>query len=217
MQGVANSTITRVGRAAVLEWVKRDGPATATDLASRLGITTMAVRQHLDSLQREGLVAHETRGSGRGRPAKVWTVTTAADDCFPDSHASLALDLITQMRNLFGEEGLDRLVALRTAEQERVYRAGIEMQPALKDRLEGLARLRSAEGYMADLRPDPESGGWLFVENHCPICAAARLCAGLCREELALFQRLLGPGVAVERVSHILAGAGRCAYRVTAH
>jgi predicted ArsR family transcriptional regulator len=216
MHDADNSTTTRVGRAAVLEWVKRDGPATAADLANRLGITTMAVRQHLDSLQREGLVAHKTRGGGRGRPSKLWTVTTAADDCFPDSHASLALDLITQMRSLFGDEGLDRLVALRTAEQERIYRAAIETQPALTDRLDALARLRSDEGYMAEVRPDPETGAWLFVENHCPICAAARLCAGLCREELALFQRLLGAGVQVERVSHILAGAGRCAYRVTA-
>jgi len=53
------------------------------------------------------------------------------------------------------------------------------------------------------------------VENHCPICAAARICQGLCREELALFHRVLGKNVRVERLSHILAGAGRCAYRVT--
>jgi predicted ArsR family transcriptional regulator len=37
----------------------------------------------------------------------------------------------------------------------------------------------------------------------------------LCREELALFEKVLGTGVKVERISHIMAGAGRCAYRVT--
>ncbi len=65
---------------------------------------------------------------------------------------------------------------------------------------------------MAEVRED--EGGLLLLEHHCPICAAARLCTGLCREELALFAQVLGTGVAVERVSHILAGAGRCAYRV---
>ncbi|MBV9540970.1 MAG: hypothetical protein JO167_06855 [Alphaproteobacteria bacterium] len=69
---------------------------------------------------------------------------------------------------------------------------------------------------MAEVRREPETGEWLFVENHCPICAAARLCTGLCREELALFHRVLGKDIKVERLSHILAGAGRCAYRVTA-
>jgi len=53
------------------------------------------------------------------------------------------------------------------------------------------------------------------VENHCPICAAARLCTGLCREELNLFRKVLGRDVRIERISHILAGANRCAYRVT--
>ena len=67
---------------------------------------------------------------------------------------------------------------------------------------------------MAEVRRDGED--FLFVENHCPICAAARLCTGLCREELALFKRVLGSGIEVERTSHILAGAGRCAYRVRA-
>jgi predicted ArsR family transcriptional regulator len=54
----------------------------------------------------------------------------------------------------------------------------------------------------------------LFVEDHCPICAAAATCQALCRSELAIFRKLLGQGVAVVRVDHVLAGARRCAYRV---
>jgi predicted ArsR family transcriptional regulator len=204
------------GRDAVLDRVKRDGPVTAEMLAAGLGITGMAVRQHLDGLERGGLVRHELRGGGRGRPAKVWECTEVANVRFPDAHAALAADLISQMRRAFGEKGLDRLVALRTAEQERAYSQRMAARASLKARLESLARLRSEEGYMAEIRREPETGVWLFVENHCPICAAARLCTGLCREELALFQRVLGKDVCVERVSHILAGAKRCAYRVTA-
>jgi predicted ArsR family transcriptional regulator len=56
----------------------------------------------------------------------------------------------------------------------------------------------------------------LLIENHCPICAAARACTNLCAGELRVFQQVLGPGVTVERIDHILAGARRCAYRVKA-
>jgi predicted ArsR family transcriptional regulator len=54
----------------------------------------------------------------------------------------------------------------------------------------------------------------LLVENHCPICAAARACQNFCRSELDVFRRVLGPDVQVERVEHQLAGARRCAYRI---
>jgi predicted ArsR family transcriptional regulator len=203
------------GRAAVLDLLKREGPVASEDLAARLGITAMAVRQHLAGLEGEGLAAHETRAGARGRPAKLWQATAAANGRFADSHSALAADLVVQLRKAFGEEGLDKILKLRTAEQEKIYGARVADKRSLKARLDALARVRSQEGYMADVRRDPETGDWLFVENHCPICAAARLCMGLCREELALFNRVLGSDVRVERVSHILAGANRCAYRVT--
>jgi predicted ArsR family transcriptional regulator len=209
-----NSQAT-TGRAAVRELLKREGPISADSAAERLGITAMAVRQHLYALEEEGEAAHVEETRPRGRPVKLWRVTQAADSHFADSHSSLATDLIVQMKKVFGDEGVDRLLKLRNADLEKSYRAKTDRAQSLKAKLDALARIRSAEGYMADVRRDPETGHWLFVENHCPICAAARLCTGLCREELALFNRVLGKDVRVERVSHILAGAGRCAYRVT--
>ena len=204
------------GRDAVRELLQRDGPISADAASAKLGITPMAVRQHLYALEEAGDAAFAEEARPRGRPVKLWRATGAAAAHFADSHAGLAADLIVQMKKAFGEAGLDRLLALRNADLERAYRAGTDKARTLKGRLDALAKLRSAEGYMAEVRRAPEGGGWLFVENHCPICAAARLCTGLCREELALFHRVLGKDVKVERLSHILAGAGRCAYRVTA-
>lgn len=57
-------------------------------------------------------------------------------------------------------------------------------------------------------------GDFVLVENHCPICAAARFCQGLCAGEMRLFKGVLGKGVRVERTEHILKGARRCAYRI---
>jgi len=203
------------GRDAVLDVLKREGPISADAAAQRLGVTAMAVRQHLYALQESGEAAHVEQARPRGRPVKLWRVTQAADARFADSHASLATDLIGQMKKAFGEEGLDRLLKLRNADLEKSYRAKTDKAATLKAKLDALAKIRSAEGYMAEVRREPETGQWLFVENHCPICSAARLCTGLCREELALFHRVLGRDIKVERLTHILAGASRCAYRVT--
>jgi predicted ArsR family transcriptional regulator len=204
------------GRAAVRGLLKREGPISADSAAKKLGITAMAVRQHLYALQAEGDAVHVEEARPRGRPVKLWRATEAANSHFADSHSALAGDLIVQVKKAFGEAGLDRLLKLRNADLEKSYRAKTDKAQTLKAKLDALAKVRSAEGYMAEVRRDPETGHWLFVENHCPICAAARLCTGLCREELALFHRVLGKNIKVERLSHILAGAGRCAYRVTA-
>jgi predicted ArsR family transcriptional regulator len=204
------------GRNAVLALLKREAPVSADSLAEKLKLTGMAVRLHLGALLMEGLAEFATEARPRGRPVQMWRTTPKADAHFGDSHSALAVDLLSQMKKAFGEDGLDRILKLRTAEQEKAYRSKTDAARSLKGKLDQLARIRTAEGYMAEIRRDEETGDWLFVENHCPVCAAARLCAGLCREELALFHRVLGKGVKVERLSHILAGAGRCAYRVRA-
>jgi predicted ArsR family transcriptional regulator len=64
-------------------------------------------------------------------------------------------------------------------------------------------------------RAEKDGKAWLLIEDHCPICAAATACHGLCRSELQIFARCLGDGVVVERVEHVLAGGRRCAYRVS--
>ena len=203
------------GRSAVLSLLKREGPVSADTLAERLGVTAMAVRQHLYGLAAEGLATHQEERRRRGRPVKLWRTTESADARFADSHSALAVDLIKQMHAAFGPRGVDRLLTLRTAEQERHYRKQIDGKRSLKARVEALAKIREHEGYMAEVKRDEEAGAWLLVENHCPVCAAARVCTGLCREEISLFQRVLGKDVRVERLTHILAGAGRCTYRIS--
>lgn len=195
--------------------LKTRGEQTAAELARKLRITPMAVRQHLAALQEEGLVSFRDERRKVGRPARVWRLTERARERFPDSHADLTLDLIESVRSTFGEQGMDRLLATRARRQLAAYRARMPDGAAtLARRLAALAAIRRDEGYMAEW--SRERDGFLFVENHCPICAAATVCSGLCRDELALFRKVLGRDVRVERTDHILAGARRCAYRIAA-
>lgn len=194
----------------ILYLLKTKGPQTASQLAKRLDVTSMAVRQHLAALG--DLVDHEDERRGVGRPRKLWRVTNQADDAFPDSHGELAVGMLAAMRAAFGEEGLERLVAERTRAQTRAYKARMPDAP-LDKRVAALTRIRKDEGYMAEWRRTRD-GALLLVENHCPICAAAEFCQGLCAGELKLFRAVLGRGVKVERTEHILDGARRCVYRI---
>ncbi|MBB3066457.1 helix-turn-helix transcriptional regulator [Limibacillus halophilus] len=200
-------------RRQILDILKQEGEKTAEELGERLGVTAMAVRQHLYDLEAESLVRHEARPAGRGRPRKWWCLTPAADRFFPDGHAELTTGLLGAMREAFGDEGLERLLAARRAGLIETYAKVVAPHDALENRLAALAAERSREGYMAEVMPHPQ-GGWLLVENHCPICTAASACSGLCRIELEAFRAVLGQSTQVAREDHILAGARRCAYRV---
>lgn len=199
----------------VLNWLKSDGPASTADVAAALGITAEAARQQVQKLVGEGLLAghRDARQAGSaGRPRQTWALTKAGHARFPDAHSHLTVQLIGSIRQLFGEDGLDRLIEQRAQETRAQYRRAMADLPTLDARLARLAEIRSAEGYMARVERDGDD--WLLIEDHCPICAAASTCQGFCRSELALFQELAGPQSEVTRETHILADAQRCTYRV---
>src|ERR1051326_1487215 len=200
-------------RRAIVKLLKTEGPLGSQQLAGQLGLTAMAVRLHLYALQSEGLVTSEERPVPVGRPAKFWRLTREADRHFPEAYAELSVALIDAMQETFGAEGLDRVLDARCARQRVDYSKRIRKADPLEKRLKELAHIRTEEGYMAEVRRD--EGGLLLVESHCPICAAANACQGFCSTELELFRSVLGPGVDVERVEHIVSGDRRCAYRVT--
>src|SRR5262245_57539834 len=181
-------------RRAILELLKWEGPQDAAEMARRLEVSPMAVRQHLYALEEQKLVTHEKDPRPLGRPAKLWKLTSAADAIFPNAHADLTLSLLRSVRDTFGESGMSRLIAARSKEQSDGYRAERRGSGSLRRRREALAKVRTREGYMAEVREDSE-GTLLLIENHCPICAAAKTCTNLCAAELSVFSAVLGRDV----------------------
>ena len=196
----------------LLQALKAAGAQTAAILAQRLGVTPVAVRQMLARLQSDDIVRFEDRRTSVGRPKRHWLLSEKGHGRFPDSHASLTLDLITATEAVFGADGLERLISHREASTLALYRERLTGARSLAERVRRLAKIRSAEGYMAEAARD--GGAMMLIENHCPICAAAKRCQSFCRSELQVFQAALGPDVTVERLEHIVAGARRCAYRI---
>jgi predicted ArsR family transcriptional regulator len=206
------STPPRPAGERLLMLLKTRGPQTAADLGARLGVTGEAARQQLAKLAGDGLVRATSEPQGVGRPSQVWSLTDRGHARFPDGHAELTVHLLQTVRSELGEEALDKLIAARAAESLAGYAAALEGAADLGERVARLAELRTREGYMAESQA--VDGGYLLIENHCPICAAATACQGFCHAERDVFQRALGEGVSVERTEHIVGGDRRCAYRV---
>jgi predicted ArsR family transcriptional regulator len=200
-------------RRAIVRLLKQEGALDSASLARRLKLTPMAIRQHLYELQREKLVTAEERPVPLGRPAKHWQLTRAADRLFPDAYAEVTLALIGAMGQTLDGATMQKVLDARAEAQRAAYVKRIKPGAPLAAKLRELARVRSEEGYMAEVRRDGRS--FLFIENHCPICAAANACQGFCASELDLFRSVLGNGVAIERAEHIVSGDRRCVYRVT--
>lgn len=196
----------------ILFFLKSQGSASTTRLAQLLETSAEAARQQVQKLVAAGWIeGRQEAASGVGRPRQNWVLTDAGNRRFPDAHAQLTAQLLGSVRQIFGAEGLDRLISQREAEARVVYQQTCTGK-TVPQRLEQLAAIRSAEGYMARVEPDGKD--WMLIEDHCPICVAARSCQGFCRSELQLFQDIVGPEARVTREQHLLSGATRCAYRI---
>lgn len=198
----------------IIERLKRAESTTAPELAAEFGLTDTAIRQHLEALEVAELVERvSATSSGRGRPPVHWRLAPSASSLFADRHGDLSVELINSIRSALGEEALDQVVRARAARQLVAYRSALKGSASVADRVQRIAQLRTAEGYLAEAVESDDA--ITLVEHHCPIREAADTCAGLCSAELDLFQRALGTDVIVAREQHLLEGGQRCAYRVT--
>lgn len=130
---------------------------------------------------------------------------------FPDGHDRLATELLQVLEE---KGGVEEVLAARAKLQIEHYQNRLPRTGSVQARLAALAKARSDEGYMAEVRRlGPKT--FELVENHCPVCAAARACPKMCSSELDVFYALLGDDVAIVRTEHILDGFRRCVYRVS--
>jgi len=196
----------------ILNLLKTHGALTAKTLADELGLTTMGIRQHVLSLEESGDVTYKDEKAARGRPTRYWSLTDKSNNHFANRHDELTVQLIDSVIAVFGDDGLEKLIANREESSMRSYRLALADKYGVEEKLTMLAKLRSDEGYMATVTVEDDIY-WL-LENHCPICAAATKCVNFCRSELQLFQHLFRDIALITREEHIVEGARRCAYKV---
>lgn len=200
-EDVCDTTRERVTRA-----VSEQGPITASELASRLGLTPAAVRRHLDGLAEAGLVTEHERAAaprGRGRPARAYVLTDAGHGRLHDEYGGLAAEVMTYLTEQLGEEAVVAFARRRAAElAERVSGDLDGTEPGTAERAHRLAVALRREGFAASSRPVPGVGaraGVQLCQGHCPVRDVAARFPQLCEAEAGMFSELLG--VHVQRLA----------------
>jgi predicted ArsR family transcriptional regulator len=180
------------------------------DLSRALGVSTVAVRQHLEALEAEGLISSRSERRPIGRPRRLFHLTEAADDLFPQSYGGLAQVILEHLESTGGEELIDEVFRARRMRTEAELRPRVEGKD-LAGRIEVLAAAQDDAGYMADWEQEPD-GSFLLQEHNCAICKIARRFPQVCDSELELIRNLTGAEVSRER--HLARGDSNCAYRI---
>ena len=192
--------------------LKQRGEASVEELAGEAGLTPTGVRQQLAVLAGDGLVEHRPEGAGPGRPRHLFRLTARGHSLFPAAYGELTNELL----GYFTEEDPELVSAaferrrMRRRDAAAVRLEGLE----LSEKVAELARILDEDGYMADCEPAGEST-WMVTEHHCAIFGVARRYGQACSSEIEFIREVL-PEATVERVTHMVAGAHRCSYRISA-
>jgi predicted ArsR family transcriptional regulator len=198
-------------RERVIHLLRSRGSVGADELAQELGVSRQCVRKHLDVLERDGYVEHNSERKERGRPSHVYRLTAkATTELFPKRYDLLARSVLQQISAVWGERGLNTIFCGCAGEMVSRFR------PHLKGlgfdaRVRRLAELLDEEGYDAEVER-LRDGSYLLSEWNCPLTDVARDYRQLCERELQVYRELLE--TEVFRESRIAGGASRCIYRV---
>ena len=167
----------------------RTGPRTVQDLADELGLTGNAVRTHLASLERDGLIEQEGVRRAVSKPAHVYRLTTDVEALFPKAYATILGDVLAELRAERGAAGLEAF--MRRVGQDAAERAG-PAEGTAAERIEAAVRLLGDLGGLAEV--DEDEDGWLIRGFSCPLGAVV----GRTPEACALAEELVAGVVGAE-------------------
>jgi len=198
-------------RREIINILRTVGPLTVGELGERLGITHVAVRRHLTSLERDGLVTSVQERLPMGRPTRVYSLTEAADSLFPKKYGAFTLELLDFMSQQ-GEQMVESFFASRGASLVEKYGAEVKAGQTLEDRVVRLTEVQQANGYLAEWEKGDED---LLVlkEFNCPVHQVSKKYPHACHHELEFFKTVLGTEQ-VERVECIAKGGQCCRYAI---
>lgn len=177
---------------------------TVEELAATLEVSRNAVQQHVTALERDGLLRVLGRRSTGGRPSRTYTLTETGLELFPRRYALLAASLLKHAEELFGEDGLNRLLKKMADE------LATEMAPRLADKV-GEVRLREVVKILNELGYEAylDDNGHVAAVN-CVFHKLAHSHGAVCRFDRMVLAHLLGGEV--DHSSCIAEGQGACVF-----
>ena len=136
---------------------------TVNELAGELELTDNAVRAHLTTLERDGLVQQEGLRRGAGKPSYAYELSPAAEALFPKAYASVLTAVVDVVREKRGED--------ETRQMLRSAGARLADPPAedvsVDDRLVLAVQTIDSLGGLAEVQR--ENGHYLLRGRACPL------------------------------------------------
>src|SRR6266851_6199429 len=156
----------------ILTYLKRTGGTTVDGLSTEFGLARMTVRQHLTSLERDGLVASREERGRTGRPHMLFSLSTVGEERFPRRYDRLANLALQEVAFLDAEE----IVGLAPEEKkglllkkmaERVYQEHETRvrDKSLPERVVVVTDILREEGGLAEWNADGR--GYEIVDYNC--------------------------------------------------
>lgn len=191
----------------IMQMMKTSGHLSTKEITLQLGITEMAVRRHLSTMERDGLIESKTIRPTLGRPTAVYGLTELAENMFPKKYHTLTLDLLGELEKEYGEDMVNGLFERRKEKLNLQFAADMEGME-FPDKVRKLAEIQNENGYMTEC--SEEDGHFVLKEHNCPIAQIANRYNHACDCELKLFESLLD--AQVERTECLAQEGQKCVY-----
>ena len=214
------SEIGKTQRLAIINRLKRTQGLTVGELSELLNMSYMGVKQHCVDLEKNGYLDTWRKPKPVGRPELLYRLTQRAHELFSVESNAMTIELLESANKLYGSTAAEKLLFTVFQKKAGHYAAKIKGE-TLAEKTKSLARLRDAEGCMADFENDDETRGeggassaLRIVEHHSPILDLLRAFPIIARLEAEMFQRVLK--APVRREENCAGGLYRCTFTIGA-
>jgi predicted ArsR family transcriptional regulator len=162
---------------------------TVNQLTQELGLTDNAVRAHLLSLERDGLVRQSGVQPGHRKPHFAYELTPEAEQLFPKAYDVLLNQLISSLKGRLSPETLDQVLR----EVGRSLAADDGHGGTLESRVQKSLKVLEALGGSA--RSEKEGNDFIISGGSCPLAAAVGTHPEVCNLAEALIAQIVGAPV----------------------
>jgi predicted ArsR family transcriptional regulator len=167
----------------------RGSSGTVNELAGKLELTDNAVRAHLLTLERDGLLRQSGVQRGLRKPHFSYELTLEAENLFPKAYDALLNQLITVLKGRLAPEAIEEVLREvgRSLATSQVADKG---PPDLEVRVERALGVLKALGGAA--RVEKEDGNLVIRSTACPLAAAVAEHPEMCGLAESLVAEILG-------------------------
>lgn len=164
---------------------------TVSELAEALDLTDNAIRAHLATLERDGLVRRAGARPGFRKPHYSYELTAEAEELFPKTYGPLLSRLLAALKKRFGPEEVTAV--LRDVGRDIATSRKPRAETAVNERLEQVVKLLHEFGGQA--RIERNDGSVLIRGATCPLAAVTADHPEVCQMIETLVSEITGARV----------------------